>query len=150
MLTRMGLAGFGAGVLLACTTVAVAGPAWAAAGATVTLRCADADGPVDLRACLPESPLQISREGARTRYAAADLPALGPCETGTLTLTMPHNFSIAARNTGTGVTLSLTVAAPDGHVVHTAEAARFGTVQFYHCGPTVDPHCRDYTYDGPR
>ncbi|MBB4285608.1 hypothetical protein [Roseospira goensis] len=126
-------------------------PAYAAGGATVTLRCADAaDDPVDLRACFADSRLEISREGTKTAYTAADLASLGAVSDGVLTLAMPHNFSVRARNSGEGLTLALTVTAPGGRVVHTAEAGRLGVVQFYHCGPSVDPQCREYNYSEPQ
>lgn len=127
--------------------------ALAASGATVDLRCEAAGAPVDLRVCLAESHLDVSREGEKTRYTAADLSTLGPPEEGRLTLDMPHNFSVKAQNTapapaegqaGPAPTLHLTVRAPGGQTVHTGSATRFGWVQFYHCGPQVDPHCRDY------
>jgi hypothetical protein len=117
----------------------------AASGARVILECEGAGGPVDVRACLPQSRLEISREGEKSAYAADDLAALAEPSDGRLSLTMPYNFSVKVQNTGTDVTLSLTIEAPNGATVHTGEAKRFEWVQFHHCGPQVNPTCRDYS-----
>lgn len=117
----------------------------AASGARIILECEDAGGPVDVRACLPQSRLEISREGEKSAYEADDLTALAAPSDGRLTLTMPQNFSVKVQNTGTDVTLSLTVKAPSGVTVHSGQAKRYGWVQFYHCGPQVNPTCRDYS-----
>ena len=124
--------------------VAPSGPS-AASGARVILDCEGAGGPVNVRECLPQSRLEISREGEKSAYAADDLTALADPSDGRLTLTMPQNFSVKVQNTGTDVTLSLTVKAPNGAIVHSGHAKRFGWVQFYHCGPQVNPTCRDYS-----
>ncbi|SDE42593.1 hypothetical protein [Rhodospira trueperi] len=118
----------------------------AADGAQVELRC-DQDGqPVDLRTCLTESRLEISREGVKTEYRAEDLSSLGDPSQGTMTLTMPRNFSVRAMNGSDSARLSLTVSTPSGRAVHEAEAGRFQYVQFYHCGPDVEFSCREYNY----
>ena len=129
--------------LLSALMVAPSG-ASAASGARLILACEGADGALDLRACLPDSRLEISREGEKVAYGPDDLTALDEFADGRLSLTMPHNFSVRVQNTGTDVTLSLTVEAPNGATVYSGQAKRFGWVQFYHCGPQVNPTCRDY------
>jgi len=112
--------------------------------ARVTLSCEDNGTPVDVTVCLAESRLDISREGEQTAYRAGDLATLDDPSDGSVSLTMPHNFSVRTQNTAPDALLTLTVAAPNGEVVHTSQARRFGWVQFYHCGPQVNPTCRDY------
>jgi hypothetical protein len=133
-----------AALVVALTLAPVA--ARAADGAQVDLRC-DQDGqPVDLATCLADSRLEISREGVKTEYRAEDLSSLGDPSQGTMTLTMPRNFSVRAMNGSDSARLSLTVSTPSGRTVHEAEAGRFQYVQFYHCGPDVEFSCREYNY----
>lgn len=112
--------------------------------ARVSLHCENNGTPVNVLVCLADSRLDISREGEQTTYRAGDLATLDDPSDGSISLSMPHNFSVRTQNTARDALLTLTVAAPNGDVVHTSQAKRFGWVQFYHCGPQVNPTCRDY------
>ena len=122
----------------------------AADGAQVELRCEQDGQPVDLRSCLADSRLEISREGVKTEYQPEDLPTLGDPSEGVLSLTMPRNFSVRAMNGSDSARLRLTVATPSGRTVHEAEARKFQHVQFFHCGPDVEFSCREYNYTNER
>ncbi len=132
-----------ASVILALALPATA-TATAASGARVVLACEQAGEPADVRICLTDSRLEISREGEKAAYQATDLATLDDPADGALDLTMPRNFSLKVQNTATDALLTLTVMAPGGATVHTHQAKRFEWVQFYHCGPQVNPTCRDY------
>jgi hypothetical protein len=140
--TRPGRAG---GLLAAAALlVLAAAPASAADGARAELWCEGPGGSVDLRTCLADSRLEVGREGVITAYRAEDLTALGDPSDGRLSLSLPFDFRVRAQNTGPETRLFLRIATPGGRTVHTAEASQYEWVQFTHCGPQVDPTCRDY------
>jgi len=136
-----------AGLAVVVALVAGQHTAQAAAGdVRVELRCEGPEGPQDLRNCLPDSRLEIGRAGVVTRYRPEDLSALGDPAGGTLVLNLPKDFRVNAQNTGTETRLHLSIAAPSGDTVYTASAARYEWVQFTHCGPNIEPTCREYDF----
>ncbi|KAA5604787.1 hypothetical protein F1188_14330 [Roseospira marina] len=143
---------WGGGLVLALALavfagVVSAGTAEAAAPTVrVDLRCNGPDGPRDVRACLDGATLEVGRAGIITIYQTEDVVALGDPSTGHLSLSLPKDFRVRAQNRGADTRLSLTVAAPSGKTVYEAAAGHYEWVQYTHCGPQVEPTCRQYNY----
>jgi len=141
--------GAGLALVVAPVVALLAGQhtAQAAAGdVRVELRCEGSDGVRDLRDCLPDSRLEIGRAGVITLYRPEDLAALGDPVGGTLVLNLPKDFRVNAQNTGTETRLHLSIVTPSGGTVYTASAAQYEWVQFTHCGPNIQPTCREYDF----